>query len=134
MDDSREKRIKELIEEITTGNDYCISEAVKECRTVNDVINYIVDYHGHHRHFSEYESPNIDDAFKWLEQNLCEVDSYMARHEFSRCAFVIDLINEAYYLIASRDLWGMENKIQELIGLVHESGDEEDNNNQGKGG
>lgn len=133
MDDSREKRIKELIEEITTGNDYCISEAVEECRTVNDVINYIVDYHGPHEHFNKIDSSELDEAFRWLEQNLCEVDSYMQMHEFSRCTFVIDLINEAYYLIASRDLWGRRNEIQELIDLVHELDDKEDNNNQERG-
>lgn len=133
MDDSREKRIKELIEEITTGNDYCISEAVEKCETVNDVINYIVDYHGHHRHFSEYESSDIDEAFDWLEQNIYEVDIYMKR-EFGECSSVIELINEAYYRIASNDLWSMENKLQELIDLVHKSDDEEDNNSQEKRG
>lgn len=125
MDDSREKRIKELIEEITTGNDYCISEAVEKCETVNDVINYIVNYHGHHRHFSEDESSDIDKAFDWLEQNIHEVDNYMSWHEFSECSFVIDLINEAYYRIARRELLDMENRIQELIDLIHKSDDGE---------
>ena len=133
MDDSREKRIKELIEEITTGKDYCISEAVEECRTVKDVINYIVNYHGRHKHFSEVESPGIDEAFEWLEQNIHEVDSYM-EYELGGYSFVIDLINEAYYLIASSDLWSMENKLQELIDLVHKSDDEEDDNSQEKRG
>lgn len=133
MDDSREKRIKELIEEITTGKDYCISEAVEKCKTVNDVINYIVNYHGYHKHFSVCESPDIDEAFDWLEQNIYEVDSYMER-EFGECGLVIDLINEAYYRIASSDLWSMENKLQELIDLVHKSDDEEDNNSQEKRG
>lgn len=133
MDDSREKRIKKLIEEITDGNDYCISEAVEKCKTVDDVINYIVNYHGLRRHFREWESSDVDNAFKWLEQNVCEVDNWMFSYGLRRCTSMIELINEAYSIIADADLYSMKDKIKELIDLVHESDDEEDNNRKEEG-
>lgn len=132
MDDSKEKRIEKLIEEISNYCDPLISEAVEKCKTVDDVINYIIHYRGHNIRFNEYESSDIREAFKWLELNIHWVDTEMRLRNFSSCMSIIELINRAYYSLAPGCFHIKENEIQELINLVHGSDTEKDNDVQEK--
>lgn len=132
MDDSKEKRIKKLIEEIITIYDPCVSEAVEECKTVDDVIGYVTVYRKTHGLFNELESSDISAAFDWLESNIFEVDALMLTHDFRFCMSFIALINEAYYYTAVSNLCYKRNEIQELIDLVHGPDAEEDNDIQEK--